>query len=92
MPARPRVGETHRQEYLSGHAEDWFKVLSLNAKVTVPYARYTNALRTREWTPLEPGVIDNKYYVHGIGEVFEGTMKGGNERFELVAVTHSKRG
>jgi hypothetical protein len=90
MPAHPRVGETHRQEYLKGHAEDWFKVLSLNAKVNVPHGRYTNALRTREWTPLEPGVIDNKYYAHGIGEVFEGTVKGGNERFELVAVTHSK--
>src|SRR3954447_926048 len=89
MPAHPRVGETHRQEYLKGHAEDWFKVLSLNAKVNVPYGRYTHALRTREWTPLEPDVIDNKYYAYGIGEVFEGTVKGGNERFRLVAVTHS---
>jgi hypothetical protein len=90
MPARPRVGETHRQEYLKGHAEDWFKVLSVNAKVNVPHGRYTNALRTREWTPLEPGLIDNKYYAKGIGLVFEGAVKGGNERFELVTATHSK--
>jgi hypothetical protein len=90
MPAHPRIGETHRQEYLKGHAEDWFKVLSLDAEVSVPHGRYTHALRTREWTPLEPDVIDNKYYVHGIGEVFEGTVKGGNERFQLVAISHSK--
>ena len=89
MPAEPRVGETHRQEYFKGHAEDWYRVLDLNSKVTVPYGSYSHALRTREWTPLEPDVVDNKYYARGIGEVFEGTVKGGNERFRLVSVTHS---
>jgi hypothetical protein len=89
MPARPRVGETHRQEYWKGHAEDWFRVVDRNAKVKVPYRSYTHALRTREWTPLEPGVVDAKYYARGIGEVYEGTVKGGNERFQLVAVKHS---
>ncbi|HEX4719237.1 MAG TPA: hypothetical protein VH300_11950, partial [Thermoleophilaceae bacterium] len=89
MPAHPHVGETHRQEYLKGAAEDWFRVLDLNANVSVPYGSYTNALRTREWTPLEPGVVDNKYYVRDIGEVSEATVKGGNEKFRLVAVRHS---
>jgi hypothetical protein len=89
MPANPQLGERHRQEYSKGHAEDWFRVLSLDAKVNVAYASYTHALRTREWTPLEPDVVDNKYYARGIGEVFEGTVKGGNERFQLVAVKHS---
>jgi hypothetical protein len=40
---------------------------------------------TKEWTPLEPGVIDHKYYVRGIGTVLEQTVKGGNERNELVS-------
>ena len=39
---------------------------------------------TKEWTPLEPGVLDHKYYVRGIGTVLEQTVKGGNERNELV--------
>jgi hypothetical protein len=89
MPADPLVGETHRQEYYKGHAEDWYKVLDLNSKVNVPYGSYGHALRTREWTPLEPNVVDNKYYARGIGEIFEGTVKGGNERFRLVSVKHS---
>src|SRR5436190_626333 len=42
-----------------------------------------------EWTPLEPGVIDHKMYVRGIGTVLEQTQKGGNERNELIAVTRS---
>lgn len=36
MPARPRVGEHHRQEYLEGHAEDEFRVIILKAAMTVP--------------------------------------------------------
>src|SRR5581483_6315187 len=43
-----------------------------------------NALLTQEWTPLEPGVLDHKLYVRGIGTVLEQTEKGGNERNELV--------
>ena len=44
------------------------------------------AVLTEEWTPLEPGVLDRKYYVRGIGTVLEQTVKGGDERNTLVAV------
>jgi hypothetical protein len=86
MPARPRVGERHRQEYYRGHAEDQFRVVSLNAPVRVPYGDFRSALQTHEWTRLEPGVLDTKYYVRGIGEVFEGSLKGPKEVFRLVSV------
>ncbi|HET6449057.1 MAG TPA: hypothetical protein VFG31_08105 [Conexibacter sp.] len=86
MPAHPRVGERHRQELLRGHAEDHFQVVSLTAPVAVPYGTFSNALRTREWTPLEPGVIDAKYYVRGIGQVSERSLRGGNERASLVRI------
>jgi hypothetical protein len=43
-------------------------------------------MRTSEWTPLEPGVLDNKYYVRGIGTVKEITVKGGKEELELFAI------
>jgi hypothetical protein len=85
MPARPAVGQSFRQEYLKGHAEDHFAIAELGAHVKVPFGASANALRTREWTPLEPGVIDSKYYVRGIGTVLEQTVKGGNERNELVS-------
>ena len=75
-----------RQEYYKGHAEDHFKVVGLHATVTSPYRSSDNALLTKEWTPLEPGVIDHKCYVRGIGTVLEQTVKGGNERHELVSL------
>src|SRR3954454_6660702 len=79
MPAHPRVGERHRQEYYKGHAEDQFRVVSVHARVNVPYGKFTSALETNEWTRLEPGVLDAKYYVRGIGEVFEGSVTGPKE-------------
>jgi hypothetical protein len=86
MPAHPRVGQTGRQEYYKGQAEDHFAVVSVNASVSVPYVSSTRAVLTKEWTPLEPGTLDHKYYVRGIGTVKEVTVKGPLERDVLVSV------
>ncbi len=86
MPAHPRVGQSFRQEFYKGQAEDHFQVLDLHATVNVPYAKSTNALLTKEWTPLEPGVIDHKLYIRGIGNVEEETIKGGDEHLRLLSV------
>ena len=84
MPARPRVGQSFRQEYLRGHAEDHFSVLDLHASVRTPAVASARALLTKEWTPLEPGVLDHKLYVKGVGLVDERTIRGGDERAVLV--------
>jgi hypothetical protein len=76
MPATPHVGQSFRQEYLKGRAEDHFQVISVTGRRLV----------TKEWTPLEPGVVDHKVYVRDIGLVTEETVRGGNERAELTAV------
>ena len=87
MPAHPRVGQSFQQEHYAGHAEDHFRIASLHASVTTPYASYSgNAMRTREWNPLEPGVVDRKFYVRGIGQVKELTVKGGSEELALVSI------
>jgi hypothetical protein len=85
MFAHPTPGRWARQEYYKGQAEDHFKVVSLRVSVRVPYISTSRALLTKEWTPLEPGVIDHKYYVRGVGTVLEQTAKGPLERNELVS-------
>jgi hypothetical protein len=87
MFAHPKVGQTAQQEFYKGQAADHFRVLSLHASASTPYTSSTNAMLTEEWTPLEPGVVDHKLYVRGIGTVLEQTERGPNERNELVAVT-----
>ena len=48
MTARPKIGESHRQEYYKGHAEDHFAVVSLSASVVAPYTASAHALLTKE--------------------------------------------
>jgi hypothetical protein len=77
MPAHPRVGQTGQQEFYKGHAQDHFRVAAFLGP---------NGLRMEEWTPLEPGVLDHKLYVRGVGVVVERTVKGGDELNELISV------
>jgi hypothetical protein len=84
MPAHPKVGASFRQEFYKGHAEDHFSIQALGVPVRVPYGSWPATMRTREWTPLEPGAIDAKYYVRGIGTVKE-QAKNGSERSVLVS-------
>jgi hypothetical protein len=86
MYAQPQVGQSARQEFLKGEAEDHFQVVRLGEHVTVPFRTFGNVLLTKEWTPLEPGVLDHKLYVRGTGTVLERTVKGGDELNELVSV------
>jgi hypothetical protein len=86
MPAKPRVNGGGWQEYYKGHAQDRFKILGLMTKVRTPAAASSTAMLTQETSPLEPGVVDHKVYVRGIGTVTEVTVKGGDERFQLVSV------
>jgi hypothetical protein len=72
MQAHPKVGQSYRQEYYKGEAEDMAKVLSLNESVTVPYGSFDRVLKTREWTPLEPSYHEHKYYAPGVGQVYGG--------------------
>jgi hypothetical protein len=78
MPAHPKVGQSFRQEYLKGHAEDHFAVVRVSGA----------SLLTKEWTPLEPDTLDHKLYRRGTGLVKEETVKGGNERWTLHVVRH----
>ncbi len=86
MQARPEENRRFRQEWYRGQAEDTFRVVDRSSSIAVPYGAFSNALRTAETTRLEPGVLDNKYYVRGIGEVEEVTVTGPAEKLVLVDV------
>jgi hypothetical protein len=87
MEAHPQVGDRYYQEFSSDVAEDQAKVLSLDTSVCVRYGCFDNVLVTKEWTQLEPGVVENKYYAAGVGFILGEMVKGGDERSELVRIT-----
>ena len=76
MPAHPAVGQSFQQESFKGQAEDRFRILSMATSISTPAVSSTTAMLTKETTPLEPDVVDHKYYVQGIGTVKEQQVAG----------------
>ncbi len=84
MKAVPVVGDIYRQEFDLGNAEDAAEVLNLNGSAVTPAATcVADCLVTGDFTPLEPGALEHKYYKPGVGMILEVKPETG-ERLELV--------
>lgn len=80
MKVQPVVGETYRQEYYKGQAEDMATVLSLSESATVPAGSYSNVIVTNEWAAIaNPPVYEHKYYAKGVGQFLTKYVAGGYE-------------
>jgi hypothetical protein len=88
MKANPVVGESYRQEYYAGEAEDMADVLALNQAVSVPFGNFTGCLKTLDWSPLEPNVTEHKYYCAAVGGLALEVALEGNETVELISVEY----
>ena len=86
MLADPLGGDVYRQEYLAGEAEDLALVRLLDGAVKVRAGAFDPVLVTEEWSPLEPKVIEHKFYAKGIGVVAERQVVGGDEQVDLIEV------
>jgi hypothetical protein len=90
MPGNLQIPSTFRQEYLSGQAEDMAWFISKDQSAKVPYKTLTGGVvETLEWSPLEPAVIEKKYYAAGIGLVYSVSAAGEVETAKLVSVKHA---
>ena len=83
MPSELRVGDSYRQEYLEGEAEDLAAIVSLAETITLADGSVYTTLKTREWNPLEVDSDEYKYYAEGIGLVREEDADG-EEQVDLV--------
>jgi hypothetical protein len=89
LPARPRVGLTYREEYSKGVAEDQSRVLALDEQAQIPAGHFKGVLMTEDFSPIEPGVSELKFYAKGSGQaVLAVDVSGGTDREELVSHTH----
>src|SRR6266540_5923114 len=86
MEANPQVGDRYQQEFAAGVAEDMAQVIGFEDTFCVRYGCFEDVLVTKEWTPLERGVVENKYYAPGVGFIYGVMVKGGDEQTELVRV------
>lgn len=79
MPANPAVGMRYRQEYYFNEAEDEAEVLATGVSVTTPFGTFEGCLKTKDFTALEPDVLEYKFYAPGIGTVKEMDVESGEE-------------
>ena len=87
MEAHPRVGDHYQQEFAAGVAEDMAQVLGLHKSACVMFGCFDDLLLTKEWSPLEKGVTEHKYYARDVGFILVDAVKGGDEHSELVSIT-----
>jgi hypothetical protein len=87
MPAHPEVGQSYREEYSKGNAEDRSKVLSLEEQAKVPFRHFRPTVMIRDYSPIEPDVDELKFYAKGVGQVLAVTVSGGSEKEELLRYT-----
>ena len=87
LPFDPQPGDIFRQEFAQTDAEDAIEIMAIDATEAAPGGACNgNCLLTRDFTALEPGVAENKYYVPGIGLIVEIDLETG-DRVELVEFT-----
>jgi len=85
LPAHPQLGQTYREEYYKGHVEDGAQIIYVDALARVPAGRFDRGLQTRNFSGIEPDVIEEKIYAKGVGGVLEITVSGGSDRAELLS-------
>lgn len=84
MKAQPQPGDRYRQEFLKGEAEDMGEVLSLDDSVTIGLGTFAGCLRIKDWSPLEPEVVEHKFYSRAVGNlILEKKVAGETGQMEL---------
>ena len=85
MWADPQVGTAYRQEFYEDEAEDVAEVVRRDVAVTTRFGKFDGVLVIKEWNPMEPGVVEEKYFAAGMGLVLEQKIEGGSDTVELIA-------
>ena len=65
-------------------AEDRSKVVSTDASIDVPAGSDRDVVQTDDSTPLEPALLEQKWYAPGAGVVATEMVRGGAERVRLT--------
>ncbi len=75
IPGAPEVGQAFEQEVAPGVAQDRVQLVAAGEPTTVPYGTFSNTIRYRETTPLEPGATSTKVYAHSVGPVVDSEVR-----------------
>lgn len=65
-------------------------MLSLDEQAEVPLGHFTQVTMTKDLNPLEPKILEYKFYVRDVGPVLAIAASGGTDREELVSYTRGR--
>jgi hypothetical protein len=87
MKAEQKVGDSYRQEYYPGEAEDMRDTIATNVTVSTKLGKYTGCVIVYDWTPLESSSREHKYYCPHTGSLVLNQDLETGERSELTSIT-----
>ena len=86
MKANPKVGDSYRQEYYEGIAEDMAQVAAVGLSLNTSLGFFSDCIQASEWSPLEPSLAESKYYCAGVATLVNESDESGGDSFYLVSV------
>jgi len=89
MKKNPVIGDSYRQEYYKGEAEDMADIIALSQTVNTPYGNFKDCIQTYDYTPLDISSKEHKYYCSEVGGIVLEINLDGGERLELVGVDYN---
>src|ERR671923_620261 len=75
MPGTILLGSRYYQEIAPNVAMDRAEIINMGQAIQTPFGEFTDTLITEETTPLEPDVVELKYYAAGVGQIQEEDLK-----------------
>lgn len=81
-----RVGDSYKQEFYVGHAEDIRDTVATGETVSTKTRTDTDCVKVYDWTPLEKNAREHKYHCPEVGALVLTEDLQTGERSELVNV------
>ena len=88
MKAEQKVGDSYKQEYFKGEAEDMRDIIETNVAVTTKLGSYTDCVKAYDWTPLDKKSREHKYYCPQVGSLVLIEHLETGKRAELTSVVN----
>ena len=86
MKAEQRVGDSYRQEFYAGYAEDMRETAATGETVSTKARTYTGCVKVYDWSPLEKNAREHKYYCPEVAALVLTEDLQSGSRSELVKV------
>lgn len=80
------TGDSYKQEYYQGKAEDMRDVSSVGEPLKVRMGSYTDCIKMYDWTPLDKDSREFKHYCSEVGAMVLETKPNTSERLELIKI------